>query len=319
MYKILTKKLVGKINAFLSNDISRKEFLETVFDPRECPTRDDFRKIKENIILQGHGQQDEVLNESIVDLISIFFERNSRGISNIYLSRYALIFFVVTLPTIERDPLNKLFKYSDLANTFQGFRIDNFSKVLNDNRELSWFNNGAIGNFSRAKNIREAGNVLATYTTRTLKNSDYMIANYSQCKKTCVQYEAEEVFTAYDKLYSNNWKPLRGYVRYGGDKTFSIRLLTKMKLAMTPERCPNDILELILTFFVKGSCMAKEEEYRFVSFVKNNQIDNIVLNINTSNLITFSTDISRLKSNCYYCPISNDCGIELECQEYNGC
>ena len=140
-----------------------------------------------------------------------------------------------------------------------------------------------------------------------------MVANYSPCSQTCKAYNAKKVFKKYDLMYSSSMKPLRGYVRYGGNKISSKNLLEEMKNYISS--ATSTLLELILVFFVKGLCMKKEKEYRFIMFTKNKNIDNIVFETQFNPTIQFGYEKSQLKRNCFYDDNGNICNEVLETEE----
>lgn len=89
---------------------------------------------------------------------------------------------------IRNKDLNTLYKYHNFACDFNSFRLDKFDvNSLNDKAEGEWVDlfyyiNGFASSDTKneLEKIIKNYNPLATFTTTTLRNHNYMISNYSR-------------------------------------------------------------------------------------------------------------------------------------------
>lgn len=163
------------------------------------------------------------------------------------------------------------YKYHAESHKFTAFRIDDHFKTLNDKMESKWFNyfvkvfvdrhnllqsNYYIDLFNESvKNMT----ILATYVTTSLTNHRFMVVNYGD---KYVAYDKKSVNKEYDGQYSEDIKPIRGFVRYNHHEKDA--LVTFVEKAQEINRESTNLLLLIISLFFKGNCISCEAEYRFI-------------------------------------------------------
>ena len=197
-------------------------------------------------------------------------------------------------------------------------------------KELTWFeeffNNAGgyvdAGAFNNIRKIRSDGHALVKCSTTTIKNSKYMTANYCMnvidyCNNTRYTqnfaiYNSMKVDEKFDGLQSREIKAIRGFVRYDKHgKNDSIRLFSQLYASLNSVAGFShafDVTLLILSFYVKGECMAEEAEYRHLLLTNKTVINSLTINeVPVSGKNSFRESALIPKKNKYYCNHEN-CG-----------
>lgn len=249
MYKFLTREIIIEINKFLSYEDYNFNVLlsETEFN------RIDTLFIDNQIIIDSEKT------------LELWFLRK---------------FLITVLQRHSKERQNRRFiVFSDFADKFKEFRFAIMTKNLNDKRELEWFESVArtnsislslpISSFVVARTLRDSGNVQAKYTVTNLnKKEKYMISNYSRYKRTYATWDnGNEIIKRFEKSIKSHI-PIRGYVRYLSETYNPIRdfltLLSKVSSSgIFIDPLMMEFCWVVMSYYVKGNCMATENEYRF--------------------------------------------------------
>lgn len=312
--KWLTNDFVKKINTFLNGDGNTKiEFETELFTDSlsEMSIEEKIRNIRSNRMSSVGAISRDIAYQIINKLPELD--------KNISKNR-----------CFEKD---NYFVYNKDANYWKTFYIGNFNAPLNDLNELEWFKTyfmSLTGNmpeitriFNEVKKFRTNGNSLVKCSTTTLNNSKYMTANYCMtdidyCKNKKYEqnfgiYNSRNTDNEFDQLQSCSLKAIRGFVRYDShEKNESIMEFNRLfnSLASSREyRKAFEITLLILSFYIKGSCMSDEAEYRHLLLTDATLISSIQLNqVPTYGTNKYKESVLHDYKNSYYCK-----EYEVEC------
>ena len=253
---------------------------------------------------------------------------NKNEISPQY-NRDIIRMFTSWFPKLEElnSSVNNFYVYSPIANTFKDFRISNFNVMLNDKKELEWFDKyikPSNSGIDLSKSWRREGHMLVKCATTTLNNEEYMVANYNiknlnnrhvtYCKpidgysQYSAIYNAEPILDKFDSLYSSNLKPISGFVRYGNKEA---EAAFKFLLSL-----PKHLFQFaysLMSTFVKGECMKEEQEFRFLILSTSKNIKEITIFEEPKLKETYYSEKDlEEKINEYY---KNDCSQnKVECE-----
>lgn len=236
MLKNLTKEIVNQLNYFLSTDDWPKEW----------------------------GCKCEWFNKEIKG------ELNEVEILKMGLARLKPLCKMISKHR-EMNEEEFYYKYNVDSHGFSTFRLLDHRRNLNDNTENKWFNHFVKVFIDRYNQLPtndyvvflersiENMSIHATYVTTSLSNHRFMVANYG---KKYVAYDKKSVNEQYDNQFSDQIKPIRGFVRYNHEEKDELVAFIG-KILENNKEC-SQLLLLIVSVFFKGNCMSCEAEYRFI-------------------------------------------------------